>query len=343
MHYKAFFFLLVLIQAGLLVFWIDFFRPRSYIKPYSCHDSPNATSPILNGTSGEGALCPCIPPNLTGRIPVSFEVFPYSVIYEKNKFVQKGGRWKPLHCRARHRVAIIIPYRDREQHLKIFLNHMHPFLKSQLLDYRIIVVEQVKGSVFNKAALMNSAFVEGLMRYKFNCFIFHDVDMLPEVDYNIYTCDDQPRHLGAMLDKFRYVLPYPELFGGAIALKKEHFIHMNGFSNMYIGWGGEDDDMYNRVIHQKYKIYRYPPEVSRYKMIRHTHDKGNPVNSNKNDGQINLGRRYDLDGLNSLTYKLLVLEERTLYTWLYMDVDKQKVGVSNTYPSLLITPSWLYN
>ena len=40
-------------------------------------------------------------------------------------------------------VAIIIPYRKRYGQLKIFLRHMHPMLKRQLLDYRIMVIEQV--------------------------------------------------------------------------------------------------------------------------------------------------------------------------------------------------------
>ena len=40
-----------------------------------------------------------------------------------------GGSWTPGSCGARHRVAIIIPYRDREFHLKILLNHLHAILQ----------------------------------------------------------------------------------------------------------------------------------------------------------------------------------------------------------------------
>ena len=57
--------------------------------------------------------------------------------------VAPGGRWRPSGCRARHRVAVVIPYRDREAHLRLFLQHMHPFLQKQQLDYGIYVVEQV--------------------------------------------------------------------------------------------------------------------------------------------------------------------------------------------------------
>lgn len=53
-----------------------------------------------------------------------------------------GGRYKPRDCKARSKVAIIVPYRDREFHLKIFLRYMHPFLQRQQLEYAIVVVEQ---------------------------------------------------------------------------------------------------------------------------------------------------------------------------------------------------------
>ena len=40
-------------------------------------------------------------------------------------------------------VAIIVPYRNRSEQLKIFLRHMHPFLQRQQLSYQIFIIEQV--------------------------------------------------------------------------------------------------------------------------------------------------------------------------------------------------------
>ena len=57
-----------------------------------------------------------------------------------------GGRLMPLGCIPRHRVALIVPFRARDQHLTYFVNHLYPFLRSQLLDFIIIVVEQVHNS-----------------------------------------------------------------------------------------------------------------------------------------------------------------------------------------------------
>ena len=62
--------------------------------------------------------------------------------------LEPGGRFRPKNCIARHKVAIIIPYRDREEHLKIFLQNMHPMLQRQQLDYGIYIVEEVQ-KLFN--------------------------------------------------------------------------------------------------------------------------------------------------------------------------------------------------
>jgi hypothetical protein len=51
-----------------------------------------------------------------------------------------GGSSAPENCMARQKVAIIVPYRDRKEHLDIFLYHLHPILQRQQLDYRIFVI-----------------------------------------------------------------------------------------------------------------------------------------------------------------------------------------------------------
>ena len=43
--------------------------------------------------------------------------------------------------------------------------------------------------------LFNVGYSEALMERDWDCFIFHDVDLLPENDNNIYKCSDNPKHM----------------------------------------------------------------------------------------------------------------------------------------------------
>uniref|UniRef100_A0A183SQD4 Glyco_transf_7N domain-containing protein n=1 Tax=Schistocephalus solidus TaxID=70667 RepID=A0A183SQD4_SCHSO len=115
-----------------------------------------------------------------------------------------GGVWNPVNCRAQQTVAIIMPFRDRYDNLTVFLKHIHPFLRHQKIAYTIFVVEQRGQTLFNRASLLNVGFIEAMKRFNYSCLIFHDVDLLPEDDRNLYMCDDEPTHLSATISKFNY-------------------------------------------------------------------------------------------------------------------------------------------
>lgn len=53
-----------------------------------------------------------------------------------------------------------------------------------------------------------------------------------------------PHSLISLLSPCR--LPYAGYFGGVSGLSKSQFLKINGFPNEYWGWGGEDDDIFNR-------------------------------------------------------------------------------------------------
>ena len=66
------------------------------------------------------------------------------------------------------------------------------------------------------------------------------------------------------MNTFNYKLPYKDIFGGVVALTKKHFTRVNGFSNQFWGWGGEDDDMNSRIKKRRLKVSRYSEEIARY-------------------------------------------------------------------------------
>ena len=59
--------------------------------------------------------------------------------------------------------------------------------------------------IFNKGAMMNIGFLEVTRRFgPFDCVVFHDVDTIPQHDWNFYTCLNSPRHVGAYLQYLQY-------------------------------------------------------------------------------------------------------------------------------------------
>ncbi|XP_043578382.1 beta-1,4-N-acetylgalactosaminyltransferase bre-4-like [Bombus pyrosoma] len=257
--------------------------------------------------------CPLIPPNLVGPLTVIKSPPELAEMEKMFTEVKPGGKGCPANCTARHRVAIIIPFRDRPKHLQALLYNLHPMLLRQQIDYQIFVIEQKGSDAFNRAMLMNVGYVEALKERPFDCFIFHDVDLLPEDDRNLYTCPEQPRHMSVAVDKFKYRLPYADLFGGVSAMSCEQFHLVNGFSNVFWGWGGEDDDMANRIKAHGLHISRYPANVARYKMLTHKKEKANP----KRYEYLKTGKkRFSTDGLSNLQYELVDKQKPKLYTWL---------------------------
>ena len=73
---------------------------------------------------------------------------------------------------------------------------------------------------------MNIGFAEARKLDKFDCFFFHDVDLILENDDAIYHCRTNPLHYSAYINKWKYAPPskrYPTIYGGVTAFKPEAF------------------------------------------------------------------------------------------------------------------------
>ena len=75
---------------------------------------------------------------------VKFQAPELAELEQQHSELSPGGSWSPPSCIARHRVAVIIPFRDRQRHLRILLAILHPMLQRQMLHYTVFVVEQVR-------------------------------------------------------------------------------------------------------------------------------------------------------------------------------------------------------
>ncbi|XP_065922772.1 beta-1,4-N-acetylgalactosaminyltransferase bre-4 [Magallana gigas] len=265
-------------------------------------------------------ICPLIPQGLVGKINVEKSNTDWLKIESKYTMVSNGSH-HPENCSARHKVAILVPFRDRESHLRIFLNHMHAFLMKQQLEYAIYVVELDKDIPFNRGFLFNVGFMEATKDKEFGCFVFHDVDLLPLNDQNLYQCPDQPRHMSVAIDKYKFKLLYDENFGGVSSMSKDHFKTINGYSNLFFGWGGEDDDLFNRIVSNKMIITRILSNIASYTMLPHIHASENPLRyevltTGKNESTQNK------DGLSNLKYHVTEKIYRKLFVHIKVTINK---------------------
>lgn len=68
---------------------------------------------------------------------------PLERVQRENPGVLLGGRYSPPDCTPAQTVAVIIPFRHREHHLRYWLHYLHPILRRQRLRYGVYVISQV--------------------------------------------------------------------------------------------------------------------------------------------------------------------------------------------------------
>ncbi|NP_001128706.1 UDP-Gal:betaGlcNAc beta 1,4- galactosyltransferase, polypeptide 2 S homeolog [Xenopus laevis] len=310
--------------------YYNFSRPNGTVHSYtavtSAGDSFTPSAKLeLNLTLTEKPLLPCpdAPPGLVGRLLIEFSsLMSMERVQRENPDVTEGGRYVPPDCQPKEKVAIIIPFRHREHHLKYWLHYLHPILRRQKVAYGIYIINQFGEDTFNRAKLLNIGFLEAMKEADYDCFIFSDVDLIPMDDRNLYHCYEQPRHFAIAMDKFAFRLPYAGYFGGVSGLSKAQFLKINGFPNEYWGWGGEDDDIYNRITHNGMKISRPDIHVGRYRMIKHERDKHNEPNPQRFTKIQNTKMTMKKDGINSLHYRVIHSAKYPMYTNITVDIGK---------------------
>lgn len=82
-----------------------------------------------------------------GTIYPQLDSVSYEEMISKFTWLVHGGLYMPTKCKPRENVAILIPFRDRDEHLRILLNNLHPVLYRQQLEYTVYIVEQVSSEV----------------------------------------------------------------------------------------------------------------------------------------------------------------------------------------------------
>ena len=119
--------------------------------------------------------------------------------------------------------VILIPYRDRETHLKYFLSTLWPVIKNCLTNVKLVIIEQVGEKSFNRGKLLNVGFKEYLD--KTNYFITHDVDIIPSI--NILK-----QHYNVNMDIYIIYSSHGSSFGGITKFSNDSIKKNNGFQKI---------------------------------------------------------------------------------------------------------------
>ncbi|GFO40355.1 beta-1,4-galactosyltransferase 4 [Plakobranchus ocellatus] len=138
---------------------------------------------------------------------------------------------------------------------------------------------------FNKGVVFNAGFIEALKVDDFDCFILHDVDMLPLNELNLYQCDPRgPVHFVAGVNKFGY-----------------------------------------KIKSVGMKVYRRPKPPGLYDMIRHKWDKRWSPNLGRFEITQYAARRTRVEGLNTVKYTLTKFQKKQLFIHIGIFVNMSEV------------------
>lgn len=209
-------------------------------------------------------------------------------------------------------IHVLVPYRDREKHLKEFMNDFVPMLKKHIPDVNVTIIEQSQDNKgFNRGKLLNVGIKEEIDTATH--FIFHDIDTLSDDNcikklYRVHSDHE---------DIVRICVPHKTSLGCICKFTKESILKINGFPNTIYGWGIEDRALYWRSkikkisMSENYKNdYSFKTLPHRSNVRRYFGDtkemserwKEHNINKMKEKDKNKL---VDSDGLNNINYKIL--------------------------------------
>lgn len=225
------------------------------------------------------------------------------------------------------KIAIIIPHRNRLDHLKQFIDHFNN-LNSYTNEVDVYVIDQNNADQFNRGLLLNIGFEIADNMKKYDRFIFHDVDSYPEqILYDLYFKHfDKTIHFASPYLEYKY--NYYTFFGGIVGMSKNDFKKINGFPNSFFGHGGEDDSMFNRIAECNMdNVYR--PNEGKYYLVDHASPTALEANKIKKKNILGDLIKWQSDGLQQLKKIFLNIKKYNSYDDFLSKYDVENSNITN--------------
>jgi len=214
---------------------------------------------------------------------------------------------------------IIVPYRDRPDHLEYFVPYMNDYLKQEGIEFSITVVDQDDELLFNRAKLLNAGFLETNENNDYTAF--HDIDMVPKKPNAGYHYTETARQV---------FCPTEYSMGGISIVNNTVNWQVNGWANSYWGWGGEDRNYKHRLAHhgialEESKGFRkWAWGKDHFKELSGNHD---PERKQHKKKQAKLTKRFkefpeknNFDGLANCNYEVTFNVTRDGYNHIGVDL-----------------------
>lgn len=220
-------------------------------------------------------------------------------------------------------VVLIIPLMNRDPQLAVFESHMCSMWNNKSSPLLILVVNQTAPRSFSRSWLFNVGlnFI-GNQNISSTCIAIHDVDLLPFSNVSYETCD-HPTQLSSELEHFNWNVPYDSSSGGVFLASKKDWLAINGMSNLFRGWGGEDDELFYRLKHARltdgdrpYRPARGYGKFYKNKIEHHVSEKSMSEyisNVRLLDDMVNKKRSMSDDGLAQVKYGIVQIKSKIFW------------------------------
>lgn len=182
-------------------------------------------------------------------------------------------------------LLIVTPYRNREEHLAEFLKNSPRYFDEQGIDYDILLCELDQVGDWNAGLCVNSLIDFINCGRSYNWLYIHHVDVWPSEGN---WCFPENNTIVHNLGDY-----------GSCLLKLEDFLKVNGCCNSFWGWGGEDNELFDKLRQSGCRVISAEKEWPvKYNTAFQNHER--KFNGNNYGGGINNLFNYNINNRDNI-------------------------------------------